>query len=72
MVNNPLPRRCRAVVKSLGSCLFYEQGMGDRGPKACGPCVALASKECQTGLAILALRLRKVATPQLGNPSGRW
>ena len=22
-------------------------GMGDRGPKACGPCVALASKECQ-------------------------
>ena len=26
---------------------FYGQGMGDRGPKACGPCVALASRECQ-------------------------
>ena len=23
-------------------------GMGDRGPKACGPCVALTSRECQT------------------------
>ena len=47
MVNNPLSRRCRAVEKSLGSCHFCKQGMGDRGPKACGPCVALASKECQ-------------------------
>ena len=44
---NPLPRRCRAVGKSLGSYHFYGQGMGDRGPKACGPCVALASRECQ-------------------------
>ena len=47
MVNNPLPRQCRAVGKSLGSYFFTTFGMGDSRPKACGPCVTLASEQCQ-------------------------
>ena len=50
---NPLPRGGaeqlesrwdRAISTGNGETF----GMGDRGPKACGPCVALASNECQT------------------------
>ena len=50
MVNNPSRAGAEQLESRWDRAIFTGNGnlgMGDRGPKACGPCVALASKECQ-------------------------
>ena len=45
---SPLPRRGAEQLESRWDRTFFTTfGMEDRGPKACGPCVALASEQCQ-------------------------
>ena len=46
---SPLPRRGAEQLESRWDRTFFTGtfGMGDHGPKACGPCVALASEQCQ-------------------------
>ena len=65
MVNNPLPHRCRAVVKSLGSCSKEWETAGQRRAVRAWPWLQRNAKPIPTGPPFLHARVVRICPAEL-------